>query len=481
MQDPLSKTSLVVMLIQLMTALKFLASVDIIHRDIEPKTILWYEEPGKGAMLTGFSESRQCTTSSGLVGHPDFRAPEVTENTLYDAKVDVYALCTVVLSHPPPADSTEEQLNLEILRLLDLGLEKQPTARYSASRMCDTIRDCMGNKSGPPFLSFFCGKAFELQCCSTRKDFFVREASLWRVVQSCFNVSKKDYQSQIRKDYKTWPTDVSFKVARKFFPSNVLSPSNEELELDLRDDGPPMQIHLQKPQEFTLCYTHAYEIYYHTLSHLINVTQLLKAADLRPDECILEPHYIQEVYGSAEFEGTYIDAKCFRRLWEQVDDRCKKCHLGPSDPSSVIDQLCSAGLHSAKNPIHRERFMNTDYMEYVIVFSGWRMILVKRKDGSANLHHIQAPESAWQKTSTSEYAPTGAAAAAFEKQGLIETANIVRKLGAQIPLCVFPNYRRKSSNEKLPTNKGLSYGSLASCSEASDGPKKVNQWLSGWV
>lgn len=438
--DPLGREHLMTMFIQMMSALDFLHSKEIIHRDVRPGTILWYQHPSRGAILTGFSEYYQGLVASGIVGDEDFRAPEIGKGKMYDAKVDVYSLCTIFQSHPAPEDSFDkvfvpEELDTEVQSLLACGSANNPKVRYTSSQMCETIHNLYGNETGPPFTYFLSQRMFELRCIygnfGNGYDFHVREADLWGAIHCCSNTARCDYEHEAQKGNSAWPFYVPFKLARRLLP--------DADELD--DDEDDLSFRFQRLRFLTRHYAQSFKIYYHKLSRMLNITQLLAITGLRPDALSLAPSIIQEVYGDPGFQGTYIDCEAFRSVWDQINCMLK------SERSTLdtihLDYALSAGLQVARDSAHRHRFISTNYEKHVIVFAGWRMILVRREDGKANLYQIQNVDSAWQNSVIYNFVPSSEAAEICDQRELVETATTLRTLGARPHLKAMLVHRRK--------------------------------------
>ena len=146
-------TALVVRIARaLLEALAVAHAAGIVHRDIRPQNIRLADT---GAVyLLDFGSARldassQLTVSGTAVGTPDYRAPEVLDRSVYDPRVDLYAvgatlwecLTGAVVSGTPPAvvDSAAD-VPEGLARLVDRCLLPSPDARFaSAARALWTL------------------------------------------------------------------------------------------------------------------------------------------------------------------------------------------------------------------------------------------------------------------------------------------------------------------------------------------------------
>jgi calcium-dependent protein kinase len=108
---------------QIISALAYLHSKGIVHRDLNPGNILFEsEKPDSPIKLIDFSEAKFNPLSklSGVHGSPHYLAPEVLKGE-YDAKVDVWAagvlMYTLLCGSPPFGGKTED----EVLKKIEVG------------------------------------------------------------------------------------------------------------------------------------------------------------------------------------------------------------------------------------------------------------------------------------------------------------------------------------------------------------------------
>jgi serine/threonine protein kinase len=121
--------------IQLLSALLYLDSQGIVHRDINPANIVW---SGSHATLIDFQTACVVTPSgpSGDTGTFPFQAPEMWGSSSYGTKVDVWAL-GLVLKHLLRAVETRKSAELQ--RLVEWCLQADPEARCSAKQVLALI------------------------------------------------------------------------------------------------------------------------------------------------------------------------------------------------------------------------------------------------------------------------------------------------------------------------------------------------------
>jgi len=466
-EDPLSRQHLTDVFFQIISALEYVHSKNLIHRDVRPGTILSHHDPQRGAFLTGFSECHFGPAASDIIGDDEYRAPEIGSSKTYDAKVDVYSLCTVVRSYPAPVSPWNqtwrpEKLSPEVQTILGLGLVKCPTQRYTSAQICDVIQNLSGNRAGPPFQPLRSLRTFDLHCdwCSFERkwDYHVQEPDLWRIASFCFDIGRSEYETLVRLDNPAWPSHVPFELAKQ------ISPDSLESCLSVEDE----KFRPRRPDTLVRSYTHCFHVYYHTLSKMANLTHLLRATGLQLESLDFRPSCLQEVYGAPKFEGLYVDAITFESLWEQANTLLEVQRSNIGSIPDILRDPASTTISCTDSSAHHERFISTDYNEHVIVFAGWRMILVRRADGSANLNQVQKPESAWQASVPFNFVSAQEAAAACEEQGLEPTAKVLRYLGGQPPQEFVP-IRHQQVPEIVPLE--------ADDVDKPGATKKVAEWL----
>ena len=152
----------------------------IVHRDVKPENILLDFSAGKGtptALLTDFGVAKLVDEPrhggrGGVVGTPDYMAPEIVEGLPPRAAVDIYALVTVLYEllagftpfgggHPGAVlrrqvTETAERLPgipRELWELIQQCLAKAPASRLRAAELASRLRELMPAVAGLPPLA----------------------------------------------------------------------------------------------------------------------------------------------------------------------------------------------------------------------------------------------------------------------------------------------------------------------------------------
>ena len=112
----------------------------------------------------------------------------------------------------------------------------------------------------------------------------------------------------------------------------------------------------------------------------------------------------------------------------------------------TLARLCPAFQSNPKAGF--ERFITTDYINEVLVWSGYHFFRVKRKDGSVNAHQLMGANKAWQAPKKDEFVSNFKAVKLCELNGFLEAANALQKLRNNPPKLLFPQYA--TGNEKSP-------------------------------
>ncbi|MBB0247332.1 protein kinase, partial [Streptomyces alkaliphilus] len=156
----------------------------IVHRDVKPENILLDTDGGRPvALLTDFGvahlvDEPRRGSGSGVVGTPDYMAPEIIEGLPSRAPVDIYALATVLyelLAGFTPFGGghsgavlrrqvTEQAAPLpglpdELWHLLQQCLAKSPASRLRASELAARLREILPGLQGLPALEVEAGPA----------------------------------------------------------------------------------------------------------------------------------------------------------------------------------------------------------------------------------------------------------------------------------------------------------------------------------
>ena len=176
----MSESEVKSIVIQLLRALNYLHSQNIVHRDIKLENILIDSVSNNRLNVKladfGFSEKSKDGRLRGLVGSREYMAPEVRSEKWYDGKVDVWGLMVCViamLTHQLPKDldmtikhietllnndlkektrnvlsnqtqsfpfktqTPLESLSRDALDFLCCGLKKDPESRYTAAELLE--------------------------------------------------------------------------------------------------------------------------------------------------------------------------------------------------------------------------------------------------------------------------------------------------------------------------------------------------------
>ncbi|MQS10319.1 protein kinase, partial [Streptomyces sp. IF17] len=154
----------------------------IVHRDVKPENILLDTDGERPvALLTDFGvahlvDEPRRGSGSGVVGTPDYMAPEIIEGLPSRAPVDIYALATVLyelLAGFTPFGGghsgavlrrqvTEQAAPLpglpdELWHLLQQCLAKSPASRLRASELAARLREILPGLQGLPALEVEAG------------------------------------------------------------------------------------------------------------------------------------------------------------------------------------------------------------------------------------------------------------------------------------------------------------------------------------
>ncbi|WP_049580623.1 serine/threonine-protein kinase, partial [Streptomyces sp. SBT349] len=149
----------------------------IVHRDVKPENILLDPVDGEGghvALLTDFGVAKLIDEprhggKGGVVGTPDYMAPEIVEGLPPRAAVDIYALVTVLYEllagftpfgggHPGAVlrrQVTETAAELpgiprELWEIIQQCLAKAPASRLRAAELASRLRELLPAVEGLP-------------------------------------------------------------------------------------------------------------------------------------------------------------------------------------------------------------------------------------------------------------------------------------------------------------------------------------------
>src|SRR5579884_2778561 len=157
-RPPLARV--VPVLLRLLDALDYAHRQRVVHRDLKPSNVLL--GPGEWPLLADFGIAKLAestavlTHSGGLVGTPEYMAPEQCEGRAVDARTDLYAMgvilyevltgrlpftgstpLAVILSHlrddPPPLRTVTPAVGPAWEAVVQRCLAKQPEARFGSA------------------------------------------------------------------------------------------------------------------------------------------------------------------------------------------------------------------------------------------------------------------------------------------------------------------------------------------------------------
>ena len=420
-EDGLGSSSLpTIITCQIMSALQHLHANNIVFRAMCPENILWRSRQRK-ALLTSFLECRDGPKVSGLVVEEPYRAPEIKGRARYTAKADVFALC-VIFKHL--LDTWKLHVDPEISRILSYGLAEGPDKRPSAGEILGQLKDLLPSDFGSPFRSITGHIPYRLRCRITPKgEHLVHSSDLQIIASFCFGLDQDEFNNHVSKDNIYAPYYANFSQARGLFtndacPQDLFESPDSELEFRLRK---------RETTNFDVEYLHPIQIVVHVPSQMVNVTSAFHV-----QTATVSPNCVQQVCGEDGIAGTYISSADFIRLGKAAS---------PSFSSKIektLSRLCPGFQDSPKAAF--KRFITTDYINEVLVWSGLHLFRAKRNDGSANPHQIMGANRAWEGPKSEEYISNLKSIKLCEMNGFSHAAETLKRLHEEPPDLLFPQY-----------------------------------------
>lgn len=395
-------------------ALKWLEKSNIIHRHIRPAVILVNNEKYMSACLTGFSESSMGSSDEIGIGTDAYAAPELKAGRLHDTKVDVYALSATVqeclsVGHPGilPDDS-------QIADSIAKGVQESPGARPTPSNIHDTLYECVGNVHlpWPPFSCFSMRNFFSLKIDRRNGIKGFANAELFATLCALVpNSSKLPYFSNLY---------IPIRKAVKVYHNLQLSELESLLLEASTDDDNPSN---------TLCYTHHFEISYHTPTLTVNLTQVLHvlgSAESTACDKVEQPSLVKEVCGVSECEGIYVEYDTIKELFACM-------------PTDIAVGLATEPPTEVDNPILGNRFRTVDSAQYIILITRFlnpHSILIRRSDCYINVQQLRGDRHSWDSGCDDDesFISPEMAIATCGQRGLDETQEAIKRLANDVKL-----------------------------------------------
>lgn len=378
------------MFAQLMRALLFLAEHNVIHRDIKPAAILLADKRHYAigqlmtARLSGFSESVVGSVAKDIVGNERYRAPEMN-GSLYDAKVDVYALSKLVKEC---LSLREAYLRKDpVSEIAALGLMEDAAERPSASHLCQSFDLFGGGHYETAFHTFYVRRRFVLKCANNLgepEQTHVRVADLFEVLRAY-----KSY-TPFMEPGSLGPLKEIVHLGKGYNGSYCTL--NKALKVLEKCDcvGIDFLSHRSKTAVRAwseISHFGKFLVYYHAPSMMVNISNVLNItgdAGVRACSSVPAPNLVQEVRGMPGLEGNYIDRVSFDTVCQVLKDDAR---LEFSVETTDLKSINSLTL--------RDRFTAIDSSKYVILATPRiipDLILVDREDCSVQMQRVRAKE-----------------------------------------------------------------------------------------
>ncbi|RMZ82668.1 hypothetical protein DV738_g1597, partial [Chaetothyriales sp. CBS 135597] len=355
--------------VQINHAISYLHSKGIIHRNIRPESISVTHGSPVTSRLTGFSEAVLTACATEVVGHQDFRAPEMNGIQEYDQLIDVFSLSKVIQYCLTIQQAPKTLMD----SIVQKGLAVDTAKRYMASRIQKEIDSTADGEYEWPFRSVTLKRRFKVAWYHERNNTYIRLSDLYRLIQS---LADPYYAEAIPPIVKTRNIhDLNFPgeycrlvYGRKLFEACGLRYNHGVLKPRTKRDG-----------VFSQYVDLDFDLYYHSASQMFNVTTLLQTVPLelaRVATWDLQAQ-VQEVHGDAKWEGNYID----RRSFEQVLERVQKTETVKVllDDIKVDEQRANT------------RFSMVDSSKEVIVVTRWvspPWVTLNRVKGETSLDNL---------------------------------------------------------------------------------------------
>ncbi|KIW58799.1 hypothetical protein PV05_03296 [Exophiala xenobiotica] len=334
---------------QINRAVTHLHSKGIIHGNIRPEVILVARGSPFTSRLTGFSEAIWTGSGTEVIGHHDYRAPEMNGCQNYDQLVDVFSLSKVMQHCLAIHDASDTLMDSTVQK----GLAVDPVKRHRASQIQEEIDSTADGDYTWPFEPVKLKRRFTVAWYHEYNDTYIRLSDLYPLLQSLADPYRAKAISPIVKpryiDDPNFPGEYCklvygenlFVACGVGYSSGILKPQNK------------------KQGVFSGYVDLNFEVFYHIASQMFNVTTLLRTVPLelaRVATWDIEPQ-IQEVHGDKYWEGNYIDRPSFEKVLERVQQTTKTGVL--LDHITLDDQRAHT------------RFATVDYSKAVIVVTKW--------------------------------------------------------------------------------------------------------------
>lgn len=333
-------------------ALSWPAENNIIHRDLQPATII---VSSTRAWLSGFSEFVETTLTRKWIGNPTYCAPEVSLSHSYDTRADVYSLSKVMSEcfSKPHSRPRIPKLDPEISSLVAIGLNNEADGRMFASQIKSHLRGRMGERLELPFRRFDVTKTRHLVRRICDEQNWIRARDLIEPI----------------------PDSRDLAIVKNLCKRCKLVENEEYLPVE---DAKKFCLHFRlrdfysfiNGKKWTNTYGDTSCIFYHAPSKMYNISQLFKIASSEAVQSVraLLPKTRQEVLGVQEWEGTYIDWNTFKAV-AKIFMKDYGIRFQPRQ--------------NAPNEILSSRFSNTVAEDHIILVTRefkYHMLKLRRKD-----------------------------------------------------------------------------------------------------
>ncbi|RMD44435.1 hypothetical protein DV735_g719, partial [Chaetothyriales sp. CBS 134920] len=364
--DPLELSFVFAQMIQ---AISYLHSKGIMHRSISPESIFVARGSPVISRLGGFSEAISATCATEVVGHPDFRAPEMTGTQEYGYLIDVFSLSKVI-QH---CLAIQEGSNILMDSIVQKGLAVDPVERPSASQIQKEIDSTADGDYEWPFKSVTLRRRFKVTWFHEWNDTYIRLSDLYQLILCLADPYNAKAVPPVVKAKYFDDVDFPGQYCRLVYGTRLFDACG------LRNRGGILKPRTKRIGNFSEDVDLSFNLYYHAPSQMFNVTTLLQTAPLdlaRVATWDLQSQ-VQEVHGDAEWEGNYIDRRSFEQVLERVQQTQKV--TVPLGNIEVQDRRAHT------------RFGAVDYAKEVIVVTKWASppwVTLTRMKGETSLDNM---------------------------------------------------------------------------------------------